>query len=69
MYLDSAGMFKEASICILAAVSRQERVRLREHPISESHRNPWLSHPPCLLYLFTLRKSQKQKRILQGLPE
>jgi len=33
-YLDSTGMFKEAVVGILAAVARQERVRLTERTIA-----------------------------------
>jgi len=34
-YLDSTGIFKEAVIGILAAVAKQERVRLSERTISK----------------------------------
>ena len=37
-YLDSAGIFKEAVIGILAAVAKQERVRLSERTIAELER-------------------------------
>jgi DNA invertase Pin-like site-specific DNA recombinase len=37
-YLDSTGIFKEAVIGILAAVAKQERVRLSERTVAGLHR-------------------------------
>jgi hypothetical protein len=67
-YLDSTGMFKEAVIGILAAVAKQERVRLSERTIAGLQRaraqgrvggRPRTEHDPRkMTNLETLRRSR-----------
>jgi DNA invertase Pin-like site-specific DNA recombinase len=75
-YLDSTGMFREAVVGILAAVAKQERVRLSERTIAGLQRakaqgrvggRPRIEHDPrTMAKLESLRRGGASIRLIAG---